>query len=99
MLYFSRNYEYAENVELRIYQVQKEAECEKSVYGPTREKELTIKASRKEDILTLQVEATKAYTIRLVNTKVKEVVGAEWTQDGKDVVLRPNKGEIKVSLS
>lgn len=93
------DYEYAENVELRIYQVQKDAEFEKSVYGPTREKELTIKASRKEDILTLQVEATKAYTIRLVNTKVKEVVGAEWIQDGKDVVLRPNKGEIKVSLS
>ena len=92
------DYDYAEGVELRIYELQEGAEAVKTVYGMTNQAELTVKAAKAAGTITIEVEASKAYTIRLMNVMAASVEGAEMVIEGNDTVLKPNAGKMVVSL-
>ena len=92
------DYDYADGVELRIYELQEGARALKTVYGMGGEAELTIKAVRMADTITISVDADKPYTIRLMNVQVTDVDGAEAIVDGSDTVLKPLSGQIVVKL-
>jgi alpha-D-xyloside xylohydrolase len=92
------DYDYADGVELRIYELQESAGVTKTVYGMDGEAELTIKAVRTTDTITISVDAQKSYTVRLMNLQVAEADGAEVVVDGQDTVLKNCTGQIVVKL-
>ena len=92
------DYDYAEGVELRIYELQEGAEAVKTVYGMTNRAELTVKVAKAAGNITIDVEATKAYSVRLVNVKATAAEGAELTIDGDDTILAPKAAHMVVTL-
>ncbi len=90
------DYDYAEGVELRLYQLKDGVEATKTVYGMNNEAELTVKALKNEDTITIDVEATKAYTVRLMNVKAVACEGAEMVIEENDTILTPSAGHIEV---
>ncbi len=92
------DYDYAENVELRVYELQDDISVTKSVYNMKQEEELKITAVKLGDTITLDVQAQKAYTIRLVNVTCASVTGAEAHTEGNDTILVPSEGHIVVQL-
>ena len=92
------DYDYADGVELRIYELQEGARASKTVYGMDGEAELTIKAVRTTDTITICVDAQKPYSIRLMNLQATDVDGAEAVVDGQDTVLKNCKGQMVVKL-
>ncbi len=92
------DYDYAEGVELRIYELQEGAKASKTVYGMTGVAELTVKAAKAEGHITIHVEASKNYTVRLVNVQASAAEGASLTIEGNDTVLTPSAGKIVITL-
>jgi alpha-D-xyloside xylohydrolase len=92
------DYDYADGVELRIYELQEGAKVSKTVYGMTNEAELTVKAAKAEGHITINVEATKNYTVRLVNVQASAAEGASLTIEGNDTILTPNASKIVITL-
>ena len=92
------DYDYADGVELRIYELQEGARAAKTVYGMSGEAELTIKAVRAAGTITISVDADKPYTVRLMNLQAAEVDGAEAVVDGQDTILKDCKSQIVVKL-
>ena len=64
----------------------------------TNEAELTVKAAKAASTITIDVDASKAYTIRLMNVMAASVEGAEMIVEGNDTVLKPNAGKMVVTL-
>ena len=92
------DYDYADGVELRIFELQEGARASKTVYGMGGESELTIKAVRSAGIITIRVDAVKPYTVRLMNLQAAEVDGAEAVVDGQDTVLKACTSQMVVKL-
>ena len=92
------DYDYADGVELRIYELQEGARASKTVYGMNGQAELTIKVVRAAGTITISVDAAKPYTIRLMNVQAAEVDGAEAVADGPDTVLKNCTGQMVVKL-
>jgi alpha-D-xyloside xylohydrolase len=92
------DYDYGDGVELQIYELQDGPGATKTVYGMDGEAELTIKAVRTTDTITISVDAQKSYTVRLMNLQVAEADGAEAVVDGQDTVLKNCKGQMVVKL-
>ncbi len=90
------DYDYADGVELRLYQLKDGVEATKTVYGMNNVAELTVKALKNGDTITIDVEATKAYTVRLMNVKAVACEGAEMVIEENDTILTPSAGHIEV---
>lgn len=92
------DYDYGDQVELRIYSLQDGARTTTVVYGMNREEEVKVAASRKGNQVILDVQAEKAYSIRFINVAVLGVEGAKASVDRKDTILNPVSGHIVVTL-
>lgn len=92
------DYDYADGVELCIYELQDGAEVVKTVYGMGGEAELIVKAIRSGDVITIDVDAAKAYTVRLINVQAATVEGAEAVAEGQDTILKPVGAQMVVKL-
>ena len=80
-------YDYLENVELRVYALKDVAKIK--VYTMDQQEMLYMKAIYAEDEIKIQVDASRPYSIRLVNEIAKDVEGVKWHIEGKDTVLEP----------
>lgn len=82
------DYDFADQVEFRVYELKDEAE---SIVYQGGVEVASLKAGRKEGKMTFEASTERPYTIRLVNTKVDEaaVHGATVQTEGKDTVLVP----------
>ena len=81
-----------------MYELIDGVEACKTVYGMTKEADLTVKAVKAAGIITIDVETTKNYIVRLVNVKAAAVEGADFTIDGNDTVLAPKAAHMVVTL-
>lgn len=91
------DYDYAEGVELRIYEPEDGVSINKTVYGMNNESELLVTATRKNDVITFELNTQCTYTIRLVNLQAKSSDGCEIKKDGSDTIIMPKeKGQIVV---
>lgn len=86
------DYDFADHVEFRIYQLSEEARCQ--VFdGQDVTAELT--AVRQGNEITLTAETAKPFTVRLVNLGSQgiQVDGGTAETDGMDLVLKPGQEE------
>lgn len=91
------DYDYADGAELRIYELHNGASAEKSIYGMDNQVALTIKASRHAGAITLDVDASKPYTVRLVNVQAVSADGAEIRVEGKDTLVTPRAAHMTIN--
>ena len=92
------DYDYADGVELRVYELQNDKTVTKSVYSMKQEEELKITAVKVDGTITMDVQAQKPYTIRLVNVVATSVEGATVTVEGNDTILVPSAAHIVVNV-
>ncbi|HHX62816.1 MAG TPA: alpha-xylosidase [Epulopiscium sp.] len=89
-------YDYADGVELRIYELQEEKEHTTVVYGMDQTKELEMTIGRRNNKIKIQLSAKKPCVIRLINQVVHSVTGATLQVEGNDTLLLPQLGEVEV---
>ena len=92
------DYDYAEGVELRMYELCEGVKTCKTVYGMTNEADLTVEAVKAAGTITIDVETAKSYTVRLVNVQAVSAEGADITIDGNDTILAPKAAHMVVTL-
>lgn len=92
------DYDYADGAELRIYELKEGETVTKSVYNMNREEDLNIIAVKLGNTVTIDVQAKKAYTVRLMNVTGVSVEGATAKTEGNDTILIPSEGHIVVQL-
>lgn len=92
------DYDYADGVELKMYELCEGVKTCKTVYGMTNEVDLTVEAVKAAGTITIDVETAKSYTVRLVNVKAVAAEGADIAIDGNDTILAPNAAHMVVTL-
>ena len=94
------DYDYSEDVELRIYSLLDNKEASTKVYSMDNQLDLTATAIKVENEITITTSSTKSYSIRLVNVIVTRATGATITIDGNDTILSAEIGtsSIKVNI-
>ena len=85
------DYDYADGVEFRVYELKTSAD---SVISDGRQTLATLHMTCADGKVVAQAQNDKPYTIRMVNRHVKDVQGAEVTYDGADSVLTPTEGNV-----
>ena len=92
------DYDYAENAEVRVYALQDGGTAETVIYNMDNTVDSTIKAARNGNQIQVEVEASKDFTLRLVNVKATSVDGATFKVDDNDTVItgKFNKAIINI---
>ena len=83
------DYDYADGVQLKVYEVKDGKTAETVVYGMDSEKAVTASVINTNGQLSIKVDTTKSYSVRLVNVKITKVTNAEVTIEGNDSILTP----------
>ena len=81
------DYDYADHVQIRAYQIQDGAETSTTVYSMNQEAETEVTVKRDGDWIKIHVQAEKPCSVVLVNETVKDVQGAEYKIHGNDSVI------------
>lgn len=92
------DYDYIDNPELRIYNPTDGGTATAEIYGMDNRVGLTVTAARSGNRITIDVNTSKPYSIRLINIAISASTGAFSKVDGNDTVLAPTGGQIVVTL-
>ncbi|MDO5291135.1 MAG: alpha-xylosidase [bacterium] len=92
------DYDYAENCTLRIYALKDQKTAETVVYGLDNQVELTAKAVRDGNKITVTVDTDKAYHIVLVNEEALSVENGTAVMDGKDAVVAADASVVTITV-
>ena len=90
------DYDYAEDVELRVYELQQDTQQSTVVYGMDGEKKLEVTIGKWGNEIKIQLRATKPCVIRLVNQVIDSATGAGFQIEGNDTLLLPELGKVEV---
>lgn len=93
------DYDYADGVELRVYSLIDGKEASTKVYSMENQLDLSASAKKDGNTITITVNATKAYSIRLVNIKAKNAIGATISTDGNDTLLTNFVGSSNIEVN
>lgn len=88
-------YDYADNVLLRIFALEDGKEASTEVYDMNGSLEFTAKALKEGNKITIKTDAKKPYKVELVNVSISSVTGAK-LEDGK--ILTDCAGTIVAEL-
>lgn len=88
-------YDYADNVLLRIFALEDGKEASTEVYDMDGNLEFTAKAVKEGNKITIKTDAKKPYKVELVNASISSVTGAK-LEDGK--ILTDCAGTIVAEL-
>ncbi len=92
-------YDYADGVSLKFYALVDETPCETVVYSGSNELELSAKAVKSGNTITVEVDAKKAFQVVLVNvTNVATILGGTAEVVGNDTVIKMTAGKAVVTL-
>ena len=94
-------YDYADNVSLKLYELQENQVSETVVYDEHAQPVLTAKVLRSNGEITIDVVSEKNFRIVLINEdKIASVTNASFSLKGKDTVIIPqNAGQITCSFT
>lgn len=81
------DYDYANGVELKVYELIEGKETGTIVYGMDGAKDLDINLIKNKDQIIIKVNAKKTYSIRLINVVVTGATNANVIIDDKDSII------------
>jgi alpha-D-xyloside xylohydrolase len=90
------DYDYADGVQLKVYELKEGKEASTVVYGMDGANELEITVIKNNGQITIKANAKKAYSIRLVNVILTEASNASITVDGNDTIITPNNNTSEI---
>jgi len=90
------DYDYADHVRLKVYELKDGLKTETVVYGTDQSRNLEACIVKEGEDVIIEVKAVKPYDICLVNLKVKSAEGAEMITSGNDTVLIPEGSREKI---
>ncbi|PXV89133.1 alpha-D-xyloside xylohydrolase [Lachnotalea glycerini] len=91
------DYDYANHVLLKVYELMEGKEAETIVYNVKGEKELSIKLLQNNGEIIITANAKKHYRIQFVNRKLHEVSNGTLTTIGADSIITPEILSDKLS--
>lgn len=89
-------YDYAQDVELRIYELKTKAST--VVYDEHTKLAISMEVEKKENEIHISINTQKACTIRLMNRRIQNIIGAKSVIDGNDTVISEITNAIKVKI-
>ena len=92
------DYDYADEAELRVYALSEDKEASTVIYDMKQNVALTASVVKKGSKITIQVQADKPYTVRLINVKAVSASGADMQMEGNDTILTPTGGAVAVEI-
>ncbi|MDO5518871.1 MAG: alpha-xylosidase [bacterium] len=92
------DYDYADQCSLRIYALKDQKSVETVVYGLDNQVELTAKAVRNKDQITVTVDTDKAYRIVLVNEKISSIENGTFVMEGNNAVITANTSVVTITV-
>lgn len=92
------DYDYLENLELRIYLIQEDAETKQTVYSQDGIPVLTVSLTRTGREIKIELSKEQEVMLRFVNQKLSQVSGGVLTIDGMDNILNISDKVTKVYL-
>ena len=92
------DYDYADEAELRVYALSEDKEASTVIYDMKQNVALTASVVKKGSKITIQVQADKPYTVRLINMKAVSASGADMQMEGNDTILTPTGGAVEVEI-
>ena len=92
------DYDYADNVELQIYQLKSNVPVIKNVYNMNNAIDLTIQAVKEVDTIKIDLDTKKQCTIKLINYKANTVDGAEFVIKDNHTILSNLSNHIVITL-
>lgn len=93
------DYDYSDDVELRVYELQDGKAASVSVYAMNTKKELQATILKENNSIKIHVTTDKSYRIRLVNINAVSAEGADLSLEGKDSILSAAKSsDVIVTL-
>lgn len=92
------DYDYADNVELRIYALHDGIKASADVYDMNQNLALNIVAKRMGHTINISVDSEKPYTIRMINLHAKEAQGAFLVVEGNDTIVKPDAGASMIEI-
>ena len=90
------DYDYADGVELRAYELREETKQSTLVYGMDGAKELEMTIGKWNNEIKIQLSAKKPCVIRLVNQVIHSATGARFQVEGNDTLLLPERGKVEI---
>ncbi len=92
------DYDYADGAQIRIYALIDGVKAESVIYDMKQNVDLTVSAVKNGNKITITTQASKAYTVRLVNVTAVSASGASLKADGKDTLLSECGSTVEVVL-
>jgi alpha-D-xyloside xylohydrolase len=94
------DYDYADNVLLKVYELKEEKETGTVVYNMKGEVELEVKLVKQNGEIIIQANAKKPYKLQFVNVALQEVTNAVLEAEGNDTFITPDiqADEIRCKL-
>lgn len=86
------DYDFAKEVELRVYEPSDREDAFCTIYHDHAVQKLSAQMNRKNNLLTIHVEAAYSFTIRLVNLKAQSAQNASLSYDKADTLIVPVSG-------
>lgn len=93
------DYDYADNCELRIYALHDGVKVDTEVYGMNNVVELSATAKRQGHSIYINVDASKPYTIRMINMHAANAINGFITIDGNDTIVTPDAGSNVIEIT
>ncbi len=91
-------YDYAKDVTLKVYALAEKKEAKTTIYGMDGQLALCMTAVKEGNEIKISVDADNAFTIELVNLRVKEAQGAQMDYEGNSTILRACESTITVTI-
>ena len=92
------DYDYADGVELKVYELEEEKELSTVVYGMDQAKELEMSITRCGNEFKIKLSAQKPCIIRFVNVIADLVTGGTLKIHGNDTILIPKAGQKEITV-
>lgn len=92
------DYDYGNQVELRLYGLQDGACASTVVYGMDQKEEVKVSAHRDGKRIRIDVETNKPYSVRLVNINATGAEGTVAVTDHHDTILHSTSGKMVAIL-
>ena len=89
------DYDYGDGVELRVYELPENEAVSTVVYGMDQSEEVKVTALKQGKTITVDVDTTKPFSVRLVNTTAKGLEGTQAVSEEKDTILTGASGHLK----
>ena len=93
------DYDYADGCELRVYAIHDGVKIDADVYGMNNTVELSVSVKRQGRSIYVTADASKPYTIRMINMHAASAANGFITIEGSDSIITPDRSSNVIEIT